>query len=131
MFYIVNENLRVLFTYENRKDAVAAFDRLWKAGNDVSIEDENDRLSSLAFLNRHKKRQLQRAIDNPIQLTQFSYINKYILKGYDMKVLMYMMWIVILIHLVFIAFLADGFTLFLVTMPVVMLAMVQYYEDKE
>ena len=69
MFYIVNENLRVLFTYENRKDAVAAFDRLWKAGNDVSIEDENDRLSSLAFLNRHKKRQLQRAIDNPIQLT--------------------------------------------------------------
>ena len=48
-----------------------------------------------------------------------------------MKVLMYMMWIVILIHLVFIAFLADGFTLFLVTMPVVMMAMVQYYEDKE
>ena len=69
MFYIVNENLCVLFTYENRLDAVAAFDRLWKAGKDVSIEDENDRLNSLAFLNRHKKRQLQRAIDNPIQLT--------------------------------------------------------------
>lgn len=68
MFYIVNENLCVLFTYENRLDAVAAFDRLWKAGKDVSIEDENARLNSLALLNRHKKRQLQRAIDNIMQL---------------------------------------------------------------
>jgi len=47
-----------------------------------------------------------------------------------MKLLMYFVWIVILLHLVFIAFFADGFIFFLVTIPVVMLAMLQYFEDK-
>ena len=48
-----------------------------------------------------------------------------------MKLLMYMVWVVILILLVFIAVLADGYTLFLVSIPVVMLAMLQCYEDNQ
>ncbi len=49
----------------------------------------------------------------------------------SMKLLMYMVWVVILILLVFIAVLADGYTLFLVSIPVVMLAMLQCYEDNQ